>query len=88
MLSSVELESPSAHSFFLVALSLYLAVRSREHGLNGVALWVFAVSNALIIFSRPLDIIAVLAVYALFTSFDSRNVLGYVRLWLVQAVTA
>ena len=75
------------YSFFLVALSLYLAVRSREHGLNGVALWVFAVSNALIILIRPLDIIAVLAVYALIL-FDSRNVLGYVRLWLVQAVTA
>ena len=75
------------YSFFLVALSLYLAVRSREHGLKGSALWAFAISNALIILIRPLDMIAVLAVYALIF-IDNRNVLGSVRLWLVQTVTA
>ena len=75
------------YSFFLVALSFYLAVRSREQGLKGMALWAFAVSNSLIILIRPLDIIAVLSVYALIF-IDNRNVLGSIRLWLVQGVTA
>ncbi|MCB0795659.1 MAG: hypothetical protein KDB88_13065 [Flavobacteriales bacterium] len=73
------------YSFFLVALSLFLAIRSRRGPWNMWSLFLFATSNALIVLIRPVDIIAVLALYALLF-VAAPNLLGSKRVWLVQGL--
>jgi hypothetical protein len=53
------------YSFFLVALALYAVHADGVEVMRRPMRWVFVIANALIILVRPIDVIAVLALYGL-----------------------
>lgn len=73
------------YSFFLVCLAIWAMITGPAAEKNGWRLWLFHWACAMIIGSRPVDIIAVVALYT-WLFFVRRDALMNVRYWMVATI--
>ena len=73
------------YSFFLVCLAIWALITGPALGKNGWKLWLFHWACAMIICSRPVDIIAVVTLYG-WLFLLRRDALMNVRYWAVAAI--